>query len=391
MAVRQIKENIWSVGAIDWDRRLFDELIPLPEGTSYNSYLVKGKSKTALIDTVDPTKRKELLANLAELGIKKIDYVIAHHAEQDHSGSLPDILEAFPGVKIVCGEKAKPILIDLLQVPEDNFQTVVDGEIVDLGDKTLRFITTPWVHWPETIVSYVAEDRILFSCDFFGSHLATSDLTAKPRSGLYHAAKRYYAEIMMPFRKQIVRNMEKLKDLDIQMIAPSHGPIYDNPEKIMDAYADWISDDVTNTVVIPYVSMHGTTQAMVDRLVSALMERGVGVKPFFLSRTDIGEMAAALVDAATVVIGAPTVLTGPHPLAIYAATLAAALKPKTRFISVIGSFSWGGKTVDTLAGILSGLQVEVIEPVYIKGYPREEDFNKIDALADAIVVKHASI
>lgn len=391
MAVRQITDGVWSVGAIDWDRRLFDELIPLPHGTSYNSYLVEGKEKTVLIDTVDPTKRDELLGNLAERGVKNLDYVIAHHGEQDHSGSLPAIIKAFPKAQIVCSAKAKPILIDLLLLPEDRFLTVGDGDTLELGGKTLRFIITPWVHWPETMVSYLEQDKILFSCDFFGSHFATSDLIARPRSGVFHAARTYYAEIMMPFRKQIIRNLEKLKDLEIKMIAPSHGPIYGEPEFIMNAYADWASDDVKNTVVIPYVSMHGTTQAMVDRLVSALMEREVGVKPFLLSRADTGELASALVDAATVVIGSPTVLAGPHPLAIYAATLVAALKPKIRFVSVVGSFSWGGKTVETLAGIVSGLPVEVIEPVYVKGFPKAEDLAKIDALADAIAAKHAAL
>ncbi len=391
MAVRQVVQDIWSVGAIDWNRRLFDELIPLPKGTTYNSYLVKGSVKTALFDTVDPTKRDDLFANLAELKIKEVDFIIAHHGEQDHSGSLPDAIEAFPKATIVCSAKAKPILMDLLPLPEERFMTVADGDTLDLGGKTVRFIMTPWVHWPETMVSFLEEDKILISCDFFGSHYATSDLIAQVHTGVFHAARTYYAEIMMPFRGQIIRNLEKLKDLDIKMIAPSHGPIYGEPDKIMGAYAEWASNDVKNTVVIPYVSMHGTTQAMVDRLVTALTDRGVGVKPFLLSRTDTGELASAMVDAATIVIGCPTVLAGPHPLAVYAATLTAALKPKTRFVSVIGSYSWGGKTVETLANILSGLPVEIIEPVYVKGFPKAEDMAGIDALADSIAAKHKAL
>ncbi len=391
MAVRQVVESIWSVGAIDWNRRLFDELIPLPKGTSYNSYLVKGGAKTALFDTVDPTKRDELFANLAELKVKDLDYVIAHHGEQDHSGSLPDVLSAFPKAKLVCSGKAKPILMDLLPLPEDRIMTVADGETLDLGGKTVRFIMTPWVHWPETMVSYLEEDKILLSCDFFGSHYATSDLVAQVHTGVFHAARMYYAEIMMPFRGQILRNLEKLKDLDIKLIAPSHGPIYGEPAKIMEAYAEWASDDVKNIVVLPYVSMHGSTQVMVDGLITALIDRGVAVKPFLLSRADTGELASAMVDAATVVIGSPTVLAGPHPLATYAATLTAALKPKIRFVSVVGSYGWGGKTVETLAGIVSGLPVEVIEPVYVKGHPKVEDMAKIDALADAIAAKHKTL
>lgn len=388
MAVVKITDGVWYTGTKDWDRRLFDELIPLPHGTTYNSYLIEGTDKTVLVDTTDPTKRAELFGNLAEHGVKNLDYVIAHHGEQDHSGSLPEVIEAFPKAKIVCSAKAKPFLMELLLLPEGRFLTVGDGDTLDLGGKTLHFVMTPWVHWPETMVTYLKEDKILFSCDFFGSHFATSDLFTQHRSGVYHSARTYYAEIMMPFRGQILRNLEKLKDLDIKMIAPSHGPIYNEPKMIMDSYAEWASDKVKNIVVIPYVSMHGSTQVMVDRLVSALEERGVGVKPFMLSRADTGELASALVDAATVVIGSPTVLAGPHPLAVYAATLTAALKPKIKYVSVIGSYLWGGKTVETLAGIVAGLSAEVIEPVYIKGYPKVEDLQMIDAMADAIAAKH---
>jgi len=391
MPARKIDERVWAVGAIDWNRRLFDELIPLPDGTSYNSYVVRGADKTALLDTVDPTMTAELFANLNDLGIKHLDYVIAHHAEQDHSGSLPAIIKAFPSAVIVCGVKAKQMLIDLLGLPEDRFKTMDDGETLSLGDCTLRFITTPWVHWPETVVSFLEEDGILFSCDFFGSHIASSDLMAQPRAGVAHAAKRYYAEIMMPFRKQIVRNLEKLSGLKIKMIAPSHGPVHDKPEMIVASYEKWTSDDVENTVVLPYVSMHGSTQLMVDRLIASLMTKGIKVEPYFLSRADIGDLAGSMVQAATIVIGTPTVLQGPHPLAIYAATLAAALKPKTRFISCIGSYGWGGKTVETLGGIVGGLGVEIIEPVLVKGYPKDNDLAKIDALADSIALKHAAL
>jgi flavorubredoxin len=391
MKPREIKPGVYYVGIVDWNRRLFDELIPLPHGTSYNSYLVKGSDKTALIDTNDPAMKESYLANLKAANIGKLDYVIAHHAEQDHSGCLPYVVAMFPGIKVVCDAKAKPMLIDLLMLADEDFLVVADGETIDLGGKTLRFITTPWVHWPETMVTYLEQDKILFSCDFFGCHLATTDMYAMPRSGAYHAAKTYYAEIMMPFRGQIKRNLEKLEGLEIEIICPSHGPLLDKPKKIMDAYREWIADEVENTVVIPYVSMHGSTQVMVDRLVADLVARGLKAEPFFMSRTDIGYLASALVQAATVVIATPTVLAGPHPLATYAATLAAALKPKTRFVSIIGSYGWGGKTVEKLAGIIEPLPVEIIEPVLVKGYPREEDLLRVDALAEAIAEKHKSL
>jgi flavorubredoxin len=261
---------------------------------------------------------------------------------------------------------------------------------LSLGGKTLRFIYTPWVHLPETMSTWLEEDRVLFTCDFFASHLATSDLWAD-EAAAYEPAKRYYAEIMMPFRPAIKKNMEKLGKLKIDMIAPSHGPVYDKPEFILNAYRDWISDTVKNEVILAYISMHESTRLMVEHLTEALIERGVTVRQFNLAVTDLGKLAIALVDAATIVLGSPTVLVGAHPKVAYAALVANALRPKTRFASIIGSFGWGGKMVEQLAGLISTLKLDVIEPVIAKGQPKDEDFAALDKLADQILAKHRQI
>ena len=388
MKPREIKPGIYRVGAVDWDRRLFDSLIPLPDGTSYNSYLIRGSEKTALIDTVDPTMQDVLINHLNQLGIKNIDYVVSNHAEQDHSGAIPHVLEKYPSAKVVATPKAKGMLIDLLMIPEERFITVNDKETILLGDKTLEFIHAPWVHWPETMLTYLREDRILFPCDFFGSHLATTDLYVTDEGQVYEAAKRYYAEIMMPFRTTIQKNLEKVKDYTIDIIAPSHGPMYDKPEFILKAYHSWAFDEPKNIVVLPYISMHGSTHKMVEYLVEALAQRDVTVKQFDLAVTDTGKLAIALVDAATIVIGAPTVLAGPHPNVVYATVLANALKPKLKFVSIIGSYGWGGKTVEQLAGMIPNLKVEILEPVLCKGFPKEADFKALDNLAATIAEKH---
>jgi flavorubredoxin len=386
MKKREIKERIYWLGAIDWDRRLFDSLIPLPDGTTYNAYLIEGSEKTALLDTVDPARAGEFMMQLD--GIRKIDFIVSHHAEQDHSGSIPLVLERFPEAKVVATPKGKALLIDLLHLSEDVFVTVEDGEVLSLGDKTLTFLHTPWVHWPETMVTYLREDRILFSCDFFGSHIATTDLFAHDRGRVYEAAKRYFAEIMMPFRPVIEKNMAKLAAYDIRMIAPSHGQIYDDPAWIMDAYKKWVAGDPENLVVMPFVSMHDSTRKMVDYLTASLVEEGVRVELFSLPVADIGKLAMSLIDAATIVVGTPTVLLGPHPLAAYAAFLANALKPRARFLSIVGSYGWGGKTVEALAGMIPNLKVEVLPPVLCKGAPTETDFRALDELARAIGERH---
>ncbi|HAL46113.1 MAG: MBL fold hydrolase [Planctomycetes bacterium GWF2_42_9] len=390
--MRQIKPDIFEVGAIDWDRRLFDEIIPLPDGTSYNAYLVKGSEKTALLDTVDPPKWETLLANLTEMGVKKLDYVISHHAEQDHSGSLPNVLQLFPDAKLVTNAKCKGMLIDLHEIAEDRFMVIEDGQEISLGNKTLKFLLTPWVHWPETMCTYLAEDKILFSCDFFGSHLATSDLFATDMAKVMECNKRYYAEIMMPFRNIIVKNIAKIEAYNIEIIAPSHGPLYNKPQIVIDAYKEWINEDkVENKVIVAYASMHGSTRKMIDHLVKALMNRGVGVQQFDLVTADIGKLAVETVDAAGIVLASPTFLTGLHPAAAYAAFLVNALRPKTKYLAFVGSFGWAGRIVDQVKQMLSNSKAELFEPLLIKGLPKNEDFKKLDELAEKISNKHKEL
>lgn len=383
---RKIKENILLMGAIDWNRRLFDSLIPLPDGTSYNAYLIKGREKTVLLDTVDPPMVDVLLSQLKS--IENVDFVVSHHAEQDHSGAIPHVLEKYPKAKVITSLKGRDMIIDHLCVPEEKVVTVEDGEELSLGDKTLKFIYTPWVHWPETMVTYLKEDNILFSCDFFGSHIATTDMYVTDEGQVYEAAKRYFAEIMMPFRNIIKKNIQKISEYEINMIAPSHGPIYDKPNFIINAYGDWISDTPKNIVVLPYISMHGSTEKMVQYLVAALSKRGVKVHQFDLAVTDIGKLAITLVDAATIVIGTPTVHVGPHPNVTNAVKLANVLKPKAKFASVIASYGWGSKAIEQIADMIPNLKVEILEPVLVKGYPRENDFKALDKLADMIATKH---
>ena len=391
MIPREIKKDIYWTGFIDWDRRLFDSLIPTPHGTTYNSYLVKGSEKTMLIDTSDFGKENNLLDAIEMAGVKKIDYIVSNHAEQDHSGSLPKIIEKYPDAKIVTNAKCKELIESFLLIPEEKFIVITDNDEISLGNKTVQFMIAPWVHWPDTMFSYLKEDKILFSCDFLGSHYATSELFVSDEREVYLSAKRYYAEIMMPFRTMIKKHLERIDKLDIDIIAPSHGPLYNKPSFIIEAYKDWSGDSVKNQVVIPYVSMHGSTKAMVDHLSQALSNKGIEVKLFNLEIADAGELLMSLVDAATIVVGASTMLVGPHPLAYYATYVVNAVRPKTKFVSIIGSYGWGGKTVEDLKNLITNIKVELIEPVYIKGYPKEADFKSLDVLAEEIYKKHKGL
>ncbi len=386
---RKIKDDIYFISATDWNRRLFDSLIPLPDGTSYNAYLIKGSEKTVLIDTVDPALADILFLHLEQ--VSHIDYIVSLHSEQDHSGAIPMVLEKYPDAKVVTSQKGKDFLISLLAVSPEQIITVEDGEELSLGNKTLKFIHFPWVHWPETMLAYLKEDKILFTCDFLGSHLATTDMFVSDECQVYEAAKRYFAEIMMPFRTIIKKNFPKLNDYEIDIVAPSHGPMFNNPRFIIDAYQDWLSDMPKNEVVIPYISMHGSVEKMVQHLIFALEKRGVKAYKFDLSVTDIGKLAITLVDAATIVIGTPTVSTEPHPVVAYAALLANTLKPKAKFASVLASYAWGGKAIERIAEMIPNIKAEIISPILVKGAPQSEDFAAIDKLADEIVLRHKQL
>ncbi|MHA1911936.1 MAG: FprA family A-type flavoprotein [Candidatus Kariarchaeaceae archaeon] len=391
MVVEKIIEKVYSVGSKDWDRRLFDELIPLPDGTSYNAYLVIGSEKTVLIDTVHESKGHELKRHLKKLKIEKLDYIVSNHAEPDHSGFISEILEMYPEATVLTDKRCKGMLESMVNVPGDRVRTVEDGETVSLGDKTLEFIAAPWVHWPETIFTYLQEDKILFTCDFLGSHLATSDLYAHDEARVEEAAKRYYAEIMMPFRKKIKSHLAKIDEMEIKIIAPSHGPIYDKPSFILDLYKEWVSDDVKNVVLIPYVTMYGNTGKIVDYLVDALIEKGITVKPMNLTVTDLGDLAISLVDAATILLGSSIVLGGPHPTMVGAVYLANALAPKTKYIGVIGSYLWGEKLEKDIVGMADRFKAEFLETVMVRGVPQDGPSEELNALVETIVEKHREL
>jgi len=384
MIPMKIKDDVFSLRAAHWDRKLFDELVPLPGGTTYNSYLVKGSDKTALIDTVYPLKTSGFIDALKKTGISKLDYIVANHAEQDHSGSIPAVLELFPDAKVVTNATCRRLICEMLPVDAGAFIEVKDGDRISLGNKTLRFLLTPWVHWPDTMVTYLEEDRIAFTCDFLGAHLATSDLFVIDEARLETAAKRYYAEIMMPYRLHSRKALQRLAGLELDCIAPGHGPVHARPAFIMDLYREWTSDTVKPEVVIAYVSMYESTAIMVEYLMDRLAEKGLSVRPFNVVEADSGDLAMALVDASTVVFGTPAVLAGPHPSIAYVAYLVNVLVPKTRFAAVIGSFGWGGQVPEAIKKMMPQLKATFFEPVMARGVGRQDTLAALDRLADDI-------
>lgn len=391
MQFQEIKNNIYYCGLNDCDRTIFDELIPLEHGTSYNSYLVKGSEKIAIIDTMYPPKTEEYLKNLTDNKVEKVDYIVANHGEQDHSGSIPALLKKYPEAMVLTNPKVAENIKSMLFVPEERIQIIADGEEISLGDKTLKFIFAPGVHWPDTMFTYIKEDNVICTCDFLGAHYTFNDIFATECRELEHSAKRYYAEIMMPFRIMSKKYTAMVKSMNVDMILPSHGPVYTRPDYILDLYTDWTSDAPKNLVALPYVSMYESTKEMIDYLSTKLNEKGIETFKFDIVDGDLGDLAMALVDAATIVMGTSMVLAGPHPASVTVAYLASVLRPKAKFASLIGSYGWGGKLFDLIAQLLAPLKLDLVEPLQVKGKPKEEDFKKLDEMAESIFEKHKSI
>ncbi|MBQ3642324.1 FprA family A-type flavoprotein [bacterium] len=391
MKYQKIKDDILYAGFNDRDRLIFDELIPLEEGTTYNSYVVIGSEKIAVIDTMYPKFTKEYLDSFDENGIKKVDYIIANHGEQDHSGSIPAMLEKFPEAIVVTNATCANNIKEMLLVPSDKIKIIANNEELSLGNKTLKFMIAPGVHWPDTMFTYIKEDNILSTCDFLGAHYTFDDVFAVPSEKLEHSAKKYFAEIMMPFSTVCRKYVKQIEELNPNMILPSHGPIYKNPEYILDLYKDWAGEKGKNLVLMPYVSMYNSTGEMIDYVSKKLNEKGISTYKYDIVDGSLGDLAIALVDATTIIIGAPMVLAGAHPFALNTANLAAALKPKAKIASFIGSYGWGGNLFGKMSEALAPLKLDVIEPILVKGKAKPDDYAKLDNLIDAIYNKHKEL
>ena len=390
--MQKITDNVIYLGLNDENRDFFDELLPLEHGTSYNSYLIKGSEKTALIDTMYLKKSgeyfEELEKAMIETGINTIDYIIANHGEQDHTGCIPLLLEKYPTAIVITNPTCKTNLMNMLEVPETKIQTIQNGDELSLGSKTLKFVFAPGVHWPDTMFTHLLEDNFLFTCDFLGSHYVLNDIFADESEALLRAAKKYYAEIMMPFRALCKKYLGVIEGLSPKMVLPSHGPVYSNPEFIMNLYREWTSDECKNMVLFPYVSMYKSSREMVDYVAEKLEAQGIECIKHDLIRGNIADLAINLVDAKSIILGCSMVLASPHPAAYNAAYLISLMKPKAKNMSILASFGWGGKLIEPLSEILSKLKINIIEPVMIKGKLKRSDYELLDEFAQKLIALH---
>ncbi len=385
----EIAPGIFWVGVEDWHRRVFDALIPLPYGTSYNSYLVVGGEKVALIDTVNPGFEQELLEKVERIvEVERIDYVIMNHAEPDHAGGVPTILSRAKNAKLVATRKGVEMAEAFYGVAAERTVPVREGDTLDLVGKSLTFVEAPWLHWPETMFTFCRETGVLFPCDFFGSHLASSRLFDDEVGDiLLPEAKRYYAEIMMPFSRFVAMALDKIKGMDIGMIAPSHGPIYRNPRRIIDAYERWARGPLERKALIIYVSMWGNTEMLAKTIADAISSEGVEAVPYDVLKADLSHIARDLVDASAIVMGSPTLLAGIHPLVGLAVSLVRGLRPRAKLAAIFGSHGWAGGAVDQMEGLLRQAGLEVVDTLKVRGRPSREDLERAVNLGKLVAQK----
>ena len=381
-----LASNVYYVGVKDRERRLFDSLIPLPQGTTYNSYLIKDQ-KTALVDTVNPGFEHELEQRINQIHkIDELDYVVMNHAEPDHAGAIPYILEKNQEAKLIATKRGAEAAKVYFKVPEERIQIVSDGDKLNLGRKTLRFIEAPMIHWPETMFTYLEEDKILFPCDFLGLHTAYGFYDDQVPEMIQYA-QRYFGEIMMPYKAMGKRALEKIKDIDIKMIAPSHGPIHRNPMRILEAYEKWTNGETLNKVIVAYATMWKSTEKMIQQLVASLEEEGVITTVYNLATADIGDIAKDLVDSKGIVLGTPTVLGSMHPLAVYAAHLVKVLKPPAKYGVVLTSYGWGKGALSHASEVLGPTGIEVVGALEVNGPPNKDDYAEIRKIGKNLAQK----
>lgn len=372
---------VW-IGIEDFQRRLFDGLIPLPRGTSYNSYLVVGGEKVALIDTVNPGFEEEFLAKVASVvDLASIDYLVMNHAEPDHANTTPRVLELAPQAKLVATRRGVEMAGLYFGVREERCIAIRQDDTLDLGGKTLRFIEAPMLHWPETMFTFAVEDQVLFPCDFFGSHIASDRLFDDEVGDIViPEAKRYYAEIMMPFLRPVQAGLQKASALSPKVIAPSHGPVYRNPQRILEAYQRWSVLPLKPKAVVVYVSMWGATEKMAQTITTTLSAEGIETVPYDLTKADPGHLLSDLVDASALLLGAPTVVAGLHPLASYALILVRYCKPRLKLAAFFGSYGWGGGGAREAQASLEPLKLEMVDALEVKGPANEEVLQQAAAL-----------
>ena len=380
MKLKEIKPGIYWVGVIDWDIRNFHGYLT-QKGTTYNAYLIIDE-KITLIDTVKPNLADKLIARIKQIiDPSKIDYIVSNHVEMDHSGALPKMMELAPNATIItCPNGDKGLKA---HYKEDwNFKIVKTGDKVSLGKRSLEFVLTPMVHWPDNMVAYMPEEKILFSNDSLGQHYASSERFDDecPIDIVLEEAKKYYANIVLPYGKQVQKELDVAATLDIEMIAPSHGIIWrSHIDKIIPLYQKWCKNETVKKAVIVYDTMWKSTEIMANAVQEIFEEKGYITTMRNLQFNHISDIMTELIDAEYICVGSPTLNSTMMPSVAGFLTYMSGLAPKGRKAISFGSYGWGGKTLAEINAFFekSGFDIVASEKIkYIPGEEELEEFKK---------------
>lgn len=388
MNAEKITDEVYWVGAIDWNVRNFHGY-STPRGTTYNAYLIKADDKNILIDTVKKPFLGELLERINSIiDPKEIDLIISNHTEMDHSGCLPE-LQKITGAKVLASKKGVEGL--KMHFPELVTEEVSDGQEIKFGNKTLNFIDTPMLHWPDSMFTFIPEDGLLFSMDAFGQHYAVSKRfnDEVDQAVLYQEAAKYYANIITPFSARVLKTLEKAKNLDIKILATSHGVIWRSDlDKITSLYAQWASSNVSQKAIIIYDSMWGSTGIMAKEIAEGIASEDILVEVLKLTETDRSEAMVRILTSKAVIIGTPTLNNNMFPTVADMATYMKGLRPKGRIGAAFGSYGWAGGAVKDLQAIMKdgGLDMP-FEPLEVQYVPDSDAKRRCFEFGQAVAQK----
>jgi flavorubredoxin len=373
----ELAKNVYWVGAIDWLTRDFHGY-STNRGTTYNAYLIIDE-KVTLIDTVKKPYRSELMHHIRNIiDPKKIDYIVVNHVEMDHSGSLPEVVKEVNPEKIICSKMGQKALLKHFHQEDWPYHVVTPGEDISLGEKTLSFLETRMLHWPDSMFTYIKEDQILFSSDAFGEHLATSERFDDEVNFdvLMHESTKYYANILTLYSPLVKKLLAKVAEMNlpIKMIAPDHGVVWrSHIDKILEAYGRWCVHEGKGNALVIYDTMWDSTRMMAKGVAEGLLDRGIHYKLLNLQVNHRSDVMTDVLEASAIVLGCPTLNNGMLPRMAGFLMYMRGLRPTNKIGAAFGSYGWSGEAVKLMNQAMTEMKFTICHPGLKVQYVPEHD------------------